>query len=75
MPGFASAQRDALIAERGQPILQVEFDVFSGNKVSMWCHLDHSANFNEVREQLLAMRDHLDNFIRDGAMCPYRGNG
>lgn len=68
---FADKQRAALIEERGQPVLKIEFDVFQGNKVSMWTHFDHSADFNEVKEQLKAIKHHLDEFLRDENMCPF----
>lgn len=71
---FANKQREALIAERGEPILRIEFDVFQGNRVSMWTHFDHSANFEEVKEQLKAIKNHLDEFLRDENMCPFHKN-
>lgn len=69
--GFADNQRSNLIAERGEPVLRLEFDVFDGDKVSMWTHFDHSKDFDSVKKQLLAIRNHLDEFLRDEAMCPF----
>lgn len=64
-------RRDALIRERGLPTLRLEFDVFEGGKVSMWTHLDHGSDFGAIKSAFVAVRDHLDQFIRDGAMCPF----
>lgn len=68
---LADKQRLALIEERGEPKITIEFDVFDGNKVSMWTHFDHAADFNETKEQLIAIKNHLEEFIRDAAMCPF----
>lgn len=68
---FTDKQRQALIAERGEPILRLEFDVFEGNKVSMWTHFDHAKDFYEVKKQLQAIKNHLDEFLRDENMCPF----
>lgn len=64
-------QRQALIDERGEPVLRLEFDVFEGNMVSMWTHFDHGADFHKVKEQLQAIENHLAEFIRDRNMCPF----
>jgi len=68
---LATNQREALIAERGQPKLTLEFDVFDGNKVSMWTHFDHSADYNEMKKGLLSIKEHLDEFLKDEKMCPF----
>ncbi len=68
---FTDKQRKALIEERGEPVLRLEFDVFEGNNVSMWTHFDHGANFQEVKAQLQAIKLHLDEFLRDENMCPF----
>ncbi len=68
---LANKQRDAIIVERGEPLLRLDFDVFEGNMVSMWTHFNHSANYEKVKEQLFAIKTHLDEFLRDGAMCPF----
>lgn len=67
---FTDKQREALISELGQPSLTLEFDVW-GSKVSMWTHFSHEANYNEVKKQLVAIRDHLDSFLKDEKMCPF----
>ncbi len=69
--GLAAKQREALIEERGEPVLRLEFDVFAGNKVSMWTHFNHEADFKEAKLQLIAIRDHLNEFLRDENMCPF----
>ena len=69
--GLADKQRQALIKERGEVKLRLEFDVFEGNKVSMWTHFKHSANYKETKNQMIAIKDHLDEFLKDGAMCPF----
>lgn len=68
---FAEKQRDALIAERGEPKLRLEFDVFEGDKVSMWTHFNHGDNFKDIKASLIAIRNHLDEFLRDESMCPF----
>jgi hypothetical protein len=68
---FSNKQRDALIAERGQPKLRLEFDVFEDERVSMWTHFDHSDDFGAVKNRLEAIRDHLNEFLRDENMCPF----
>jgi len=72
---LANNQRKALIEERGKPSFSLEFDVFEGNKVSMWTHFDHSADFEEIKKGLLAIKNHLDEFLRDENMCPFRKKG
>jgi hypothetical protein len=64
-------QREALIAERGTPKLTLEFDVFDGNKVSMWTHFDHAADYDEMKAALVAIKEHLEEFLKDGRMCPF----
>jgi hypothetical protein len=64
-------QREALINERGEPILRLEFDVFEDNRVSMWTHFDHSHDFKEVKERMMAIKNHLDDFLKDENMCPF----
>jgi hypothetical protein len=68
---FTDKQREALIKERGEPKLRLEFDVFDENKVSMWTHFNHGDNFQNVRVNLIAIRDHLNEFLRDENMCPF----
>lgn len=67
-------QRQALIEERGEPELSIEFDVFDGNRVSMWTHFNHGNSFKTVKEQLIAIRDHLNEFLKDEKMCPFHKN-
>ena len=64
-------QRQILIEERGTPKLTLEFDVFQGNRVSMWTHFNHDSNYQEMKECLFAIREHLDEFLRDEKMCPF----
>lgn len=71
---FANKQRDALIAERGEPKLRLEFDVFAGNKVSMWTHFDHASDYGEMKTALIAIKDHLEEFLKDEKMCPFHKN-
>jgi hypothetical protein len=68
---LASKQRDAIIRERGEPLLRMEFDVFEGGAVSMWTHFQHGDDFHGVRALLMAVEAHLGEFIRDGRMCPF----
>lgn len=68
---FAEKQREAIIQERGKPTTTLEFDVFEGRKVSMWTHFDHGDDFQEVKKDLEAIRDHLNEFLRDEGMCPF----
>lgn len=68
---FTDKQRKALIEERGEPKLTLEFDVFDGDKVSMWTHFDHSADYNDMKTALLAIKDHLEEFLKDEKMCPF----
>lgn len=69
---LADSQRDALIAERGEPALTLEFDVFSDGSVSMWTHFVHGADFEVTRGRLEAIGRHLSEFIRDRRMCPFK---
>jgi hypothetical protein len=64
-------QREALISELGQPKLTIEFDVWGESKVSMWTHFDHSDDYQDVKKRLVAIRDHLDGFLKDERMCPF----
>jgi hypothetical protein len=64
-------QREARIREKGEPLLRLEFDVFADGAVSMWTHFDHSADFNEVKKMLVAVKSHLDEFLDDEDMCPF----
>lgn len=68
---FENKQRAAIIAERGEPKLRLEFDVFEGNNVSMWTHFDHASDYNEMKKCLHAIKDHLTEFLRDEKMCPF----
>lgn len=68
---FTDKQREALISELGEPKLSIEFDVWSQSKVSMWAHFDHSDNYTDVKKRLIAIRDHLDEFLKDEKMCPF----
>lgn len=68
---LADKQRDALIADKGEPKLRLEFDVFEDGHVSMWTHFNHGDDFAKVRERLLAIQTHLSEFLRDESMCPF----
>ena len=68
---LANKQRDARIEALGEPTLRVEFDVFANGEVSMWTHFDHQSDFNVVKTQLTAVRDHLTEFLKDENMCPF----
>ena len=69
--GHTDKQRELLIKSRGHPILSLEFDVFPGNKVSMWAHTRHDVPFLEMKQAFEAIRAHIDEFIQDGDMCPF----
>ena len=71
MMALANKQRKALIATKGQPELQLEFDVWSDGNVSMWTHFNHGCNFNDAKKRMIAIRDHIDSFIQDSDMCPF----
>jgi hypothetical protein len=68
---FSDKQRSVLIEERGQPSTTIEFDVFEGSKVSMWTHFNHDADYQRVKADLIAIRNHLDEFLKDEKMCPF----
>ena len=68
---FTDKQREALISELGQPKLTLEFDVWGEGKVSMWTHFAHSDDYGDVKKRLIAIRDHLDGFLKDEKMCPF----
>lgn len=68
---LANHQRDALVAVNGEPALTLEFDVWADGNVSMWTHLKHGDDYNAVKRQFVAIRRHLDRFIKDGDMCPF----
>jgi len=68
---LASKQREALVQERGEPKLRLEFDVFADGQISMWTHFDHGGDFNNVKEMLKGVHAHLTEFIRDESMCPF----
>lgn len=70
--GLADKQRAAKIKERGEPKLRLDFDVFDNDDVSMWTHFQHGDDFATVRKSLVAIRDHLNNFLNDESMCPFR---
>lgn len=71
---FIEKQRHELIKANGQPKLTLEFDVFEGNKVSMWTHFDHSSDYRIAKEMLIAIKGHLEDFLKDGAMCSFHKN-
>lgn len=70
---LADKQREALLRERGDPVITLEFDVFGDGQVSMWTHFSHGADFLEIKKCLVAVNEHLSNFIRDENMCPFSG--
>jgi hypothetical protein len=71
--GLTDAQRRERIKEKGAPLTRLEFDVFADGSVSMWTHFDHGDDFQRVRADLLAIKTHLEEFLRDEAMCPFHG--
>jgi hypothetical protein len=65
-------QRRNLIAQKGEPLVSVEFDFWPDGSLSMWNHMPHGKDFDQVTAALVAMRDRLAKFIEDGpAMCPF----
>jgi hypothetical protein len=68
---LADKQRTALISEKGEPALRLDFDVFADGHISMWTHFNHGDNFLKVKESMVAIRDHLSEFIADESMCPF----
>lgn len=71
---FTDKQREMMLQEHGQPDLSIEFDVWGDTKeakVSMWTHLDHSHNYQTVKNRMIAIRDHLNSFLEDERMCPF----
>lgn len=68
-------QREARIKSLGQPILRLEFDVFENGEISMWTHFDHGGDFIKSKSQLMAIRDHLTEFLNDENMCPFHKTG
>jgi len=68
---LSEKQRDALIAERGEPKLRLEFDVFADGQISMWTHFDHGGDFVRVKEMLIGIQKHLTEFLVDESMCPF----
>ena len=69
---LANKQREALIRSKGQPVMALEFDVWVDGSVSMWTHLKHGDDYGEVAKEFSAILEHLESFIRDGDMCPFR---
>lgn len=68
---LADKQRTALVEERGEPKLRLEFDVFADGHISMWTHFDHGGDFSEVKQMLIGINKHLTEFIADESMCPF----
>lgn len=72
---LAEKQREALIRERGEPALRLEFDVFEDGHISMWTHFEHGADFQKVKQRLTAVQEHLSEFIADENLCPFHNHG
>lgn len=70
--GLDNKQRVALINRRGQPSMTLEFDVWPDGSVSMWTHLKHGDDYDQVKQQFQATLSHLESFIKDGDMCPFK---
>ena len=68
---LADKQRRALIKDKGPPALTLEFDVWADGAVSMWTHLRHGDDYRVVLVQFRSILNHLQEFIRDGDMCPF----
>ena len=64
-------QREALRRAHGEPTLGIDFIVYPGAHVSMWFHVNHAQSFTEVNRDVMAIRDKLDEFIKDREMCPF----
>lgn len=71
MSKLTDAQREALIEERGEPVLTLEFDVFKEDRVSMWTHFKHGEDFAKAKERLILCKNKLEEFLRDENMCPF----
>lgn len=68
---LADKQRHILVESFGEPVLSLEFDVWKSGGISMWTHFNHAAEYAATRAQLIAIRDHLDSFLKAEAMCPF----
>ena len=68
---LSNKQREVLIEINGYPKASVNFDVWTDGKVSMWTTFNHGDDYGEIKKCLVAMREQLDRFIRDGKMCPF----
>lgn len=68
---FANRQREQMWQHRGHPLLWLEFDVHAPDKVSMWAHTQHDVPFADMQRAFEAIRDHIQDFIADGYMCPF----
>ena len=68
---LADKQREARIAEKGEPKLKLDFDVFADGSVSMWTHFNHGDNFADVKKDLVSIQNHLSEFLKDENMCPF----
>ena len=64
-------QRQVMHMVKGIPPVGLDFEVYADGHLAMWSHINHSLSFEQVKDHLLAMRDHLDQFIASGDMCPY----
>lgn len=69
---LAEKQRQVLRAEKGEPVLTLEFDIFEDGGLSMWTHFEHGSDFESAKRRLIEIRDHLDSFISAQSMCPFR---
>lgn len=68
---LADKQRGALIETKGPPKASVSFDLWEDGQVSMWTTFNHGDDYDVIKKGIMAMREHLDRFIRDGKMCPF----
>jgi len=67
---FSDKQRAELIKQRGEPVVRIEFDAWGTKQISMWTHFDHELDFDQVKNRLIAIRNHLDEFICDEKNVP-----
>ena len=64
-------QQAAMVHVHGESIVSLSFFGHSDGHVSMWQHINHAEDYEEIKKLVLAMHSHLEKFIADGAMCPF----
>jgi len=68
---MGNVQRDQLIKAKGQPLLGLDFDVWSDGSLSMWTHINHNSDYSKVKDCLLQIREYIERFIVDESLCPF----